>query len=266
MKNSMKNTVETGQKYVNILGINVISTSMERLLAALRDRVSHNHTFSIVTVNSELVLASTKNPNLKSALNSADFSVLDGVGLNYASRFLYGIGINRIPGRILFEKLIELANKKEWKVFFLGGEGNEAETAADRLRINYKKVKIETFAGPLVNNNAEPKSAADMELQEEAVKRINKFAPHLLFVAMKNPKQEIWVQKNLKNLNVVGAMVVGGTFRYVAGISKLPPRWMAAIGLEWLWRLVMEPYRAGRVINAVIIFPLRVFWFKVTGK
>jgi N-acetylglucosaminyldiphosphoundecaprenol N-acetyl-beta-D-mannosaminyltransferase len=266
MKNSMKNTTETGQKYVNILGINVISTSMDKLLAALRDRVSYNRKFSIVTVNSELVLASTKNPKLKEALNAADFSVLDGVGLNYASRFLYGIGISRIPGRILFERLIELANKKEWKVFFLGGEGKEAALAADRLKINYKKVKIETFAGPMVDVNAEPKSKPDVELQKEAIASINKFGPQLLFVAMKNPKQEIWVQKNLRNLNVVGAMVVGGTFRYIAGISKLPPRWMAALGLEWLWRLVTEPYRAGRIINAVIAFPLRVFWYKVSGR
>lgn len=266
MKKNMKNKAESAQKYVNILGIKVIGTSMPRLLADVMNKVSHNDHFYIVTPNPELVLASIKNPELKIALNSADFSVPDGVGLSYASRFLYRKDVGITPGRKLFIKLIELANKMSWKVFLLGGIENEAEKTAEKLKLNYKKVKIEAFAGPMVNDNAEPRTEADRKLEKEAKERINKFSPQILFVAMKNPKQEIWIYKNLENLNVRGAMAVGGTFRYIAGMSKLPPKWMEIAGLEWVWRLVTEPKRFRRIFNAFPIFPLRVFWFKVTGR
>jgi N-acetylglucosaminyldiphosphoundecaprenol N-acetyl-beta-D-mannosaminyltransferase len=259
----MKITNETSQNHVNILGIKVLSTQVGRLLANVRDNITHNYRFYIVTPNPELVLASTSNSLLKLALNSSDFSIPDGVGLNYASRFLYGKPINIIPGRNLFHNLIELANKKGWRVFFLGGKALEAQKAADRLKLNYKKIRIETFSGPKLNKDGQPLGENDKSLQKEAVSMINKFSPQLLFVAFGNPKQEIWLYKNLKGLNIGGAMAVGGTFRYTAGLSKLPPKWMEKAGLEWLWRLITEPRRLGRIINASIVFPLRVFLFKI---
>jgi N-acetylglucosaminyldiphosphoundecaprenol N-acetyl-beta-D-mannosaminyltransferase len=96
------------------------------------------------------------------------------------------------------------------------------------------------------------------------VRQINTFKPQLLFVAFGNPKQEIWIHNNLPKLNVGGAMAVGGAFRYVAGISKLPPKWMAACGLEWLWRLITEPKRISRILNAVIVFPLKIILYKLS--
>jgi N-acetylglucosaminyldiphosphoundecaprenol N-acetyl-beta-D-mannosaminyltransferase len=256
----------TDRNYVNILGINVLSTSISHLLTSVRENLSHNKKFFILTPNPELVLASTKNIDLKTALNSATFSIPDGVGLNFASKFLFGEPLKIIPGRKLFLDLIALANKKGWKVFFLGGNGKEAESAAEKLKISYKNIKIETFAGPRLNDSASPASEADKALQKEAVSLINKFSPHVLFVAFGNPKQEIWIYKNLKSLNIGGAMAVGGTFRYIAGMSPLPPRWMERGGLEWVYRLVTEPHRLGRVFNAFPIFPLRIFWFKIVGR
>jgi N-acetylglucosaminyldiphosphoundecaprenol N-acetyl-beta-D-mannosaminyltransferase len=269
----MKNNNEKSQNYVNILGIKVLSTSVSRLLAGVREDITHssalgsrNNKFYIVTPNPEIVLASTKNNLLKESLNSANFSVPDGVGLSYASKFLFGRDIKIIPGRILFERLIELANKKGWKVFFLGGKSQEAVKAAEKLKLNYKNIKIETFAGPKLNADGLPTSETDKDLQKEAIQLINKFEPQLLFVAFGYPKQEIWIYKNIKYLNIGGAMTVGGTLRYVANLSKLPPKWMANIGLEWVWRLITEPFRFVRIFKAFPLFPLRIFWFKITNR
>jgi N-acetylglucosaminyldiphosphoundecaprenol N-acetyl-beta-D-mannosaminyltransferase len=262
----MKNNNKMAQNYVNILGIKILSTTTDSLLRGITDKIAHNSNFYITTPNSEMVLASVKNIELKNSLNSADFSVPDGVGLNYASRFLFGEGVKIIPGRILFERLIELSNKKGWKVFFLGGLGREAEKAAEKLKLNYKNIEIETFAGPKLDKKGMPASNSDKILQKEAVQRINKFSPELLFVAFGYPRQEIWIQKNLRYLNARGVMVVGGTFRYIAGASPLPPKWMSQSGLEWLWRLITEPRRIGRIFSAVIIFPLRILWFKISGR
>lgn len=266
MKNSMKKKVNIGRKYVNILGINVISTSERELLSAIQEKITHNVKFYVVTPNPELVLMSERDKPLKDALNSSEFPVPDGTGLYYASEFLYGKNLNIIHGRKLFMSLMELANKKSWRIFFLGGENEEARLSSEKLKHSYQRVKIESFAGPMVDNSAKPKSEKDRKLETEAISRINRFKPQLLFVAMKNPKQEIWIHKNLKKLNAGGAMTVGGTFRYVAGMSELPPKWMDKAGLEWIWRLITEPYRFRRIFNAFPIFPLRVFWFKISGR
>ena len=169
-------------------------------------------------------------------------------------------------GREVVLDLIKLADQNNWKVFFLGGEGDEAKLAAEKLKRLYKKIKIESFAGPILNTHAVAVSEVNKRLEKDAVDRIRKFGPRILFVAMKNPKQEIWIHRNISKLNIGGAMAVGGTFRYIAGLSKLPPKWMESLGLEWVWRLITEPYRIKRILNAFPIFPLRVFWYKLTGK
>lgn len=244
----MKKTINNAQRLAQIMGVNVLSTTKEELLTRVKDKISHSQKFSILTPNPELILMAQKNTELKNALNSCDFPVPDGVGLKFAIPDL-----KIIKGRELFLDLISLANKEGWRVFFLGGMDDEAALAASRLKIKNLKLKIETAGGPDVSVN----------LSKDIVDKINKFKPHLLFVAFGNPKQEIWIHENLSKLNVIGMMAVGGTFRYLAGLSKLPPEWMEQSGLEWLYRLITEPYRFKRIWNAVVVFPWKLFWSKL---
>jgi len=266
MKKITKKTTKKAQEYVNILGINILVTQEERLITSVKSFLSHNHHFYIVTPNPELVLASTKNPDLKRALNDSDFSVPDGVGLRYASRFLYGKDLKIIPGRKLFEHLVAEADKNKYKVFLLGGLDDEARAVGHKLKEKYKNLKIMSARGPILNKKGQPDRDLDKELEKDTVDTINKFAPDILFVAFGNPKQEIWIHDNLGKLRIGGAMAVGGTFRYLAGFSKLPPKWVEKMGLEWLWRLAKEPKRIGRILNAFPIFPLKVFFFKISHK
>jgi len=269
MNENIEKGNEKNPKFGQIMGINVTSTSIGQVLTGVEEKVSRSMRFSIVTPNPELVLMAQNNSELKEALNSADFAVPDGVGLSYAYRFLYGKTLNVIPGRKLFDELIKLVAQKHWKVFLLGGINNEASLATEKLKIDNSlktenwNLKIESCQGPKLDRNGEPVTKGDIKLQQDAIDKINKFSPQILFVAFGNPKQEIWIHKHLSSLKVGGAMAVGGTFRYVAGLSKLPPKWMEKAGLEWLYRLFTEPYRVGRILNAFPIFPLKVFLYKL---
>lgn len=271
MKKINKKSNEKALKQGNIMGINVLSAPESMVLASVKQKVSDSVKFSIVTPNPELVLMAQKNSELKNALNSADFAIPDGIGLNYASKFLFGKSINIIHGRKLFIELIKLSNENKWKVFFLGGTGNEAAFAASKLKSfgvsdnKNLKLKIETAKGPKLNERGEVVTEVDRKIEIDMIQKINKFAPQILFVAFGNPKQEIWIYNNLSKLNIGGAMAVGGTFRYIAGLSKLPPKWMEKLELEWVWRLITEPFRFKRILNAFPIFPLKVFWYKVSG-
>jgi N-acetylglucosaminyldiphosphoundecaprenol N-acetyl-beta-D-mannosaminyltransferase len=263
MRKNIKNTIKKDGNYVTILGVKVLSTTTSLLLASVTEKISHNAKFAIMTPNPELVLASTKNSELKISLNSASFSVPDGVGLNYASRFLNGQKLTIIPGRELFLDLIKQANERGWKVFLLGGYNHEAELTAKKLAAQYSNIKIAFDQGPNLTNQGVPVTEVDTKKEKDVIDKINKFTPKFTFVAFGNPKQEIWIYKNLSNLKTGGAMSVGGTFRYIAGMSPFPPKWMVQLGLEWLFRLVTEPYRLGRIFRAVIVFPLRVLASKI---
>lgn len=295
MEKEEKISTRSIRKFDQILGINVISTSRVKVLASVRDFISHNSKFYIVTPNPELVLMAQGNPDLKKALNASDLPVPDGIGLSQAFAFLslpapknillrfiftffqgLWVGLSTFvgrdwldgklrvtKGRELFIDLISLANKKGWRVFLAGGEKDEAFATAKKLMLNYKKVKFETFAGPKLNNSAEPVSEVDRLIHFDMIQRINRFKPHLLFLAFKNPKQEIWLKNNLSRVKVGGAMAVGGTFRYIVGYSKLPPKWMGVGGLEWVWRLMTEPRRVKRIFNAWPRFPLEVWMSKL---
>jgi N-acetylglucosaminyldiphosphoundecaprenol N-acetyl-beta-D-mannosaminyltransferase len=255
MIKTQKNYAYTDRKIGQILGINVISTTTTSLLAGVEDFIAHSSKFYIVTPNPELILMAQHNLNLKEALNSADLPVPDGVGLKIADPAL-----TIIKGRELFLELIKLAEKRSWKVFLLGGLGKEAAKAASILKSQFPGVKIESGVGPKLGVNAEPMGINERKTEIKTIDSINKFAPQFLFVAFGNPKQEIWIHKNLSKLKIGGSMTVGGTFRYIAGITPLPPKWMAKAGLEWLWRLITEPSRLKRIFNAVFVFPLKVFF------
>lgn len=252
MKNNCENFANLDRKTGQIMQINVNSTSTAEVLTSVEDLISHSKRFYIVTPNPELILMAQEDKNLKEALNDADISVPDGVGLKIANPT-----IKIIKGRELFLELINLAAKNNWKIFLLGGLDKEAELAAKRLESLYPGIKIASAAGPMLDKEARPLSDRDIKIERDVKSRIQAFAPELLFVAFGNPRQEIWVHNNLPKLKVGGAMCVGGTLRYIAGQSILPPKWMAKGGLEWLWRLITEPKRLGRILRAVVVFPVK---------
>lgn len=254
----MKTNVKKHQKIGKIMEINVNSTRPAEVLTRVRDLISHNVKFYIVTPNPELVLMAQKNQKLKNALNSADLSIPDGSGLKLADPKL-----QIIKGREMFLDLIKLSAQKGWKVFLLGGLGDEASIA--KLKIE-NSMKIESDPGPRLNSDAKPLTQKDAQIEKQVIGKINKFAPELLFIAFGNPKQEIWIYEHLSMLKIGGAMCVGGTLRYIAGLSKLPPKWMADADLEWLWRVLTEPKRIGRVFKATIVFPLKVFFLRIAKR
>ncbi len=253
-----------GLKQGKILGIKVDSTSEERVLERVLDFLSHNQKFLIVTPNSEIILQAQTNKKLASALNAADIAVADSVGLKVAMP-----RAKIVPGRKLMVRLFSLANEKKMKIFLLGASKVSPKTidkSLKRISKLYCHVIAAGHSGPDLNKTAQPISSKDKRLEQKAMDRINQFKPDLLFVAFGAPKQELWIKKHLPDLKVGGAMVVGGALDYFAQEVKLPPKWLADCGLEWLWRLVREPYRLPRIFRAVIIFPLKVLISKFTKK
>lgn len=230
-----------------ILGVKIDELSKEQILEKIGHFLKSNKLHQIITVNPEFILATQKDEEFKKVLNDADLSVPDGVGLKFAA-IIKGQKIGeRITGVDLTWELAKIASDNDYSIFLLGAKEGVAQKAADKMKQKYPKLKI---AG-CYSGSPDEKGIID---------KINDANADILLVAFGAPKQDKFIYNNKNNLNVKIAMGVGGTFDYIAGIIPRAPKWMRSLGLEWLYRLIRQPSRIGRIFNAVIKFPILVIF------
>ncbi|MCC7522883.1 WecB/TagA/CpsF family glycosyltransferase [Candidatus Uhrbacteria bacterium] len=207
----------------------------------------------IVTANPEILLYAHRHPEYREGIVQADQRTADGFGL-WAWMKLHGQNAKRVTGVDLSEYLIQTAWKKGWKVGLFGGESDEADIAARGLQSAYPDLNVHAEQGGRVNIDGTADNKTD-----EALQRMIQYGPQLLLVAMGHPRQEMWIAIHKKDFPELKAVVgVGGTFNFWAGKSKRAPVFLQKIGLEWMWRLMMEPKRWKRILDAVIVFPWTV--------
>jgi N-acetylglucosaminyldiphosphoundecaprenol N-acetyl-beta-D-mannosaminyltransferase len=152
-----------------------------------------------------------------------------------------------VTGVDLIPPLAALCARREWRIFLLGARPGVADDlAAARLRRDNPGLDVASFAG-----------SADPSADAETVAAVARHRPQVLLVAFGAPRQELWIDRAGRALDVPVAIGVGGSFDYLTGRVARAPRWMRSAGLEWLFRLVRQPWRLGRM--AVLpIFALRV--------
>ena len=190
----------------------------------------------IVTPNPEIVVQAQKDPEFKKILNSADLSIPDGIGLVLLSKVGSEKLSERVTGVDFLDGLSALAENFGFSIYLLGGKQGVAEEAAEELRKRYPKLKI---AGTSVGN-------PDPKFDKETRKPLTDKKIDILAVAYGSPKQEKWIARNLRYLNVKLAIGVGGAFDFISGNKRRAPVWMQTVGLEWVFRLLNEPRRAKR--------------------
>lgn len=197
-------------------------------------------TLTVVGPNAQLVTLAEKDDLFAEALQRADLSVPDGMSVVMASRLLHVPIPERVTGGDLMERMCAEAAHYGFRVFFLGGLPGAAEMAAFNLRRRYPGLNIcGTYCPPLGFENDPAELYCIEKMVEEA-------QPDLLCVAFGAPKQEIWMQRHRDRLHVGAILPVGAAFDTQAGLQRRAPRWMQRNGLEWLFRLVLEPRRLWR--------------------
>lgn len=245
-------------KQLRILGVKISSTDKDEVLEYVSSSLKTVSKFFIATPNPEIVLLAQKDKRLLQALNSADIALVDGIGLVWAARFL-GLGrVVRTPGRMMFFHLLRLANEKHLKIYLLGATEGVNKASLSKITKEYPRIKVKGRSDIFVNKEGYSDNEKDIKMHIDILRDINTFKPDILFVALGAPKQEKWIYNNLKNLDIGGAMVIGGALDTFSGQVAKPPLWVSNMGLEWLWRVVLEPRRIRRIFKAVVLFPLAV--------
>lgn len=220
-----------------VLGVPVDVVTEPEVLAIAGDAVERRRRMQVVTVNAEFVVLAQENRQFLRALQDAAVATPDGAGVVWALR-RRGVYLRRLGGSDLIWSLSEQAAGRGHSVFFLGAADGVAEEVARRLRSRYPGLLV---AGTLAGS---PRP----EDEESIVAQIQESEPDILFVAYGAPEQDLWIARNLARLGVSVAIGVGGSFDYVAGNARRAPPWMRERGLDWLWRLVMQPWRWRRML------------------
>lgn len=218
---------------VDILGVRVDDATYEDLLAQVDAFVASGRPHQVITVNPEMLVAAHQDSALRLVLNQSDLNVPDGVGLLWAARWLGKPLRQRVTGSDGIYNLSAYCAKKGYRLFFLGAAPGVADQASLRLAALNPGLKVAgTYAGSPHASDA-----------GETIAQVRRATPDLLFVAYGVPSEEEWIARHRERLGVPVMVGVGGAFDFVAGIARRAPPWMRRAGLEWLYRLIREPWR-----------------------
>ena len=190
----------------------------------------------ITTINAHSYNVAQTDEEFNEALMNSDILIPDGVSIVWASRFLTGKKISKIAGADLFYYEMERLNEMKGKCFFLGSTEQTLSKIKMRVSHEYPNISVDTFSPPYKPSFSETDNA-------EMISRINDFNPDVLFVGLTAPKQEKWAYSNKGFLDVGHICCIGAVFDFYAGNITRAPRWMINSGLEWFYRLVIEPKR-----------------------
>lgn len=249
---------------VEILGVRVDGPDLETFQKACILALTGQLPLVVYTPNPEMLVKAVSDTYFRRALNTGSLNVCDGFGLYLAAR-ARGAGVTRLTGVDCFLSLVSLANEQNKRLFLLGtGSERAIHQAAQVLRLSFPSLPLCGYdAGPtIVENDAGALVVGTVE-QQMLIKKINDAAPEILVVAFGMGKQEKWIHENIAKLPSVRIVIgVGGAMDFIAGIVPRAPLLMRQFGLEWLYRVVKQPQRIGRIWNATFTF----IWLLITKK
>ena len=238
-------TPQTGQGWqtprpqVDVLGVNIDRTTIEDAVRRIEAMLETPGCKQVVTVNPEYVMLADGSPRLKRLLNRTELNVPDGIGIVWASRLLGKPLTARVTGTDLLPQICRLLSRREESIFLLGGAPGVAEQAADNLTLQFPGCRIAGVSNNDPNPNIDP----------ETVRAINDSGAAVLAVAYGCPKQDFWIERNRDRFSGVRVAIgVGGAFDFISGDVPRAPRALRQAGLEWLYRLWLEPSRYRRMM------------------
>lgn len=230
--------MSVSHRRVFVLGVPVDTVTTADVLRLVRAFIAERQVAQVVTVNVEYVMAARGNPEFRATLRKATLATADSAGVLWALRRQGIVLPYRVGGSDLLWSLCLQAAEFGHRVFFLGGAPGVAEATATRLQRAYPRLQVAgTYAG-----SPRPEEEASI------VHLIRRSRTDILFVAFGAPRQDLWIARNLPATGASCALGVGGSMDYIAGTAVRAPVWMREHSLDWLWRLVRQPWRWRRML------------------
>jgi len=282
--------METSKKSLKILGTRVDQVLLEDSLEIARSKILNGEKCEqIVTPYSEFFVEARKNQKFQEVINKSFLSIPDGVGVVFAAKFLEESRSKkgkiqkvlvflkdlvqipfyrfmkkenfpikeRVSGVDFVKEMLVWLTKNNIPAFFLGAMPKIGEKAYENLKKEIPDLKVSgIYSG-----------SPDENEKDKIVEMINNSRAKFLVVCFSPPKQEVWIDSVLDKLETVKiAIGAGGTLDFFSGKKKRAPKLFRRIGLEWLWRLMIEPKRIKRIWNATFVFLSMLLKESLNGK
>ncbi len=245
----------SGQASIFGVRLHEVGTRAE-LVARFRSLLEGDRPARVFTPNPEILLRARHDASYARVLDSADLALPDGTGVAIVLSLRERRRVRRWPGVELAATLLRLAAERGDRVALLGSAPEIAEAAAARWRAALPSLDACVVApGVRIGEDGSGHTAAE---EAAVVQAIRAAEPAIVLVGLGAPKQERWIARHAELFPSVRVLIgVGGAFDMWAGRFRRAPRILHAIGLEWLWRLALEPRRLPRILRAVVVFPVR---------
>lgn len=225
----------------DILGVGFDDLTLEEAATAGASLVEDQGFHYAVTPNPEFLLAARKDQPFRQALLDADLVLADGVGVVYSAKLLGRPLKGRVPGIEFAQALMGWMAKHGKRLFLLGAKPGVAELAAANLRDRYP--------GLILSGTHDGYFKED----EPVVQAIRESGADVVFVCLGAPKQEFWMAKHGPATGAHLMVGLGGSLDVFAGVVERAPEGFQKLGLEWLYRLMKEPKRFGRMAKLPLV-------------
>ncbi|MHB1162875.1 MAG: WecB/TagA/CpsF family glycosyltransferase, partial [Chloroflexota bacterium] len=239
-----------------VLGMRVDDVTFEESLSLIEGYIRSGGCHRVVTPNPEFTMATRRDPEFRAVVNGSSLAIPDGIGLMLATRLAGHRMRQHVRGTDLVHRVAALCAREGYRVFLLGAAPGVAEAAGARLAADNPGLQI---AGSYAGSHR-PEHDDDTVAAVRRAGRVD-----VLLVAYGAPAQERWLARNQAKLGIPCGVGVGGVFNFLSGRSKRAPAWIRKIEMEWLYRLMTEPWRWRRQM-ALPAFVAAVVWDAVRGR
>jgi N-acetylglucosaminyldiphosphoundecaprenol N-acetyl-beta-D-mannosaminyltransferase len=231
---------------VNILGVHLNKLMMHEVLEIVKRSIALHQQLVLCVVNVAKIVHAQNDLRLRSYLDGADLILADGLPIVWLSRILGNPLPERVAGIDIMFKILKEANKKYYRVYFLGSKPKILQRVIEKIQRDYPGICIAGYRDGYF----------DMNQEQSVAENIKDSRADIIFVGISSPKKEDFLRKWGKYMNVPICHGVGGSFDILAGVTKRAPIWMQKCGLEWFYRLVQEPRRMWKrylITNTIFI-------------
>lgn len=219
-----------------VLDLPVDPLPREAAIARVATAIATHAPLRVVTLNAEMAMQAKADPELAAIIRDTGLVVPDGSGVVWALK-RQGHAVAKLAGIELLEAIAAEAATRGWRMYFLGGKPGVAEKAAEALQARYAGLTVVGARDGYFDADTEP----------AVLESVRAVQPDILLVALGVPRQEKWIARHQAALGVSVAMGVGGSFDVFAGAVKRAPAVFRNLHLEWLFRLMQEPWRFQRM-------------------
>jgi N-acetylglucosaminyldiphosphoundecaprenol N-acetyl-beta-D-mannosaminyltransferase len=219
-----------------VLGVRVDCLDMRAALERVEQLVDAGGHHLIATVNPEFIMRAHREHEFARVLESADLCLADGSGVVWAARRQGCAMSGPVPGVDMIPPLAAMCARRGFRLFLLGAAPGVAAELASRLRTEHPRLEVAAHPG-----------SPDPSSDDETSRLIRAHQTQVLLVAFGAPKQELWIDRMEDRVGVAVAIGVGGAYDYLTGRVPRAPLWMRRAGLEWLHRLIHQPWRIRRM-------------------